>query len=169
MNIYLIGFMGTGKSTVGKALAKHLDFPFLDLDVHIEKQEGRMIPTLFSENGEAYFRRVETSLLREVSLGQTQVVSTGGGAVINPENREIMRSTGFIISLYADKETIKDRVSRQENRPLLTGEDFDMSFDRLMQQRKEFYEQADLLIDTSHQEVEQIVDTILNNPLFPAR
>lgn len=169
MNIYLIGFMGTGKSTIGHALAQRIGWEFLDLDQMIEEREGRSIPDIFSAEGEVYFREKEATLLAEVAEGDKQVVSTGGGAVIFPSNRERMKATGFVISLHADKETIRDRVARQAGRPLLDPRDFDRRYDMLMKERKRLYEQADLQLDTSSLSVEEMIERIVQYPSFPVR
>jgi shikimate kinase len=169
MNIYLIGFMGTGKSTVGSELSRALNWRFLDLDKAIAELEGRSIPEIFSTDGEAYFRDAEEKVLEQISTGQHLVVATGGGAVVRPVNRDRMKSTGFLISLYAEKEIVRERVMQEQGRPLLNGADFDSRFEQLMKQRKHLYEQADLQIDTSSLSVAEIVELILRHPSFPSR
>lgn len=169
MNIYLIGFMGTGKSTVGFELAKALDWRFLDLDKAIAEQEGRSIPEIFSAEGVAYFRDVEEKVLEQIVKGSHLVVATGGGAVIRQVNRDRMKATGFLISLFADKEVVRQRVAQEEGRPLLSGADFDNQYDSLMKERKHLYEQADLQIDTSLLNAAEIVELILRHPSFPSR
>lgn len=169
MNIYLVGFMGTGKSTIGNALAQRIGWEFLDLDQKIAEREGRSISDIFLTEGEAYFRDVEATLLAEVSVRDKHVVSTGGGAVIRPSNRERMKTTGFVISLHADKETVRDRATREAGRPLLDPRDFDRRYDMLMKERKSFYEQADLQLDTSSLSVEELVEGIVQHPSFSVR
>lgn len=169
MNIYLIGFMGTGKSTVGKALAERIGWPHVDMDEEIAKREGRSIPRIFEEDGESRFRDLETELLTELSRQNGLLVTTGGGIVIRPGNRELMRKTGYVISLFADKETIRERVSRQGGRPLLAGGELDRRIDRLLVERKGLYDDADIRIDTSGRDEAAIVGEIAGHPSFPVR
>ncbi|GAX90869.1 shikimate kinase [Effusibacillus lacus] len=169
MNIYLIGFMGTGKTTVGMALAARTGWTFIDMDQEIARREGRAIPDIFAQSGEAYFREMESDLLKELTSLDRLLVTTGGGVVLRPENRDLMKQTGFIVSLSADKESIKRRVSNQTGRPLLSGGELDQKIDRLLEERKGLYEDADIQIDTSARDVSDIVDEILAHPLFPAR
>lgn len=164
-NIVLVGFMGTGKSTVGKALAQKLDWAFVDVDFLIEQKEGRSIPELFSEYGEDYFRKTEEEQIAAVMQGQRQVVSMGGGAVLRQTNREAMSSHGLVVALSASAHTILERVKEDSNRPLLQG-DREQKITQLLQERKNAYQFADIHINTDNLKVEEIVEAILT---FPSR
>ncbi|WP_018132417.1 shikimate kinase [Effusibacillus pohliae] len=167
MNIYVIGFMGTGKTTVGQALASRIGWAWIDMDQELEKREGRSIADMFAENGEDYFRKRESELLEELAGCHRLLVTTGGGIVLRPVNRERMRQTGCVISLTADKQAIKNRVSQQAGRPLLTGGELDQRIDRLLQERNGLYNDADIVIDTTDRDVAEIVREILWHPSFP--
>lgn len=159
-NIVLVGFMGTGKSTVAAALAERLGWTKIDLDTSIEEAEGTSIPNLFAEKGEPFFRRVETAALRRELEGRSnQVVATGGGAALAEENRAIMLANGLVVALTANVETILRRVQNDPNRPLLRG-NAEKAVPELMEARKHVYDFAHIRIDTSSMTVEQIVDRI---------
>jgi shikimate kinase len=169
MNVYLIGFMGSGKTTVGKKLALRTGWACVDMDQEISKREGRSITEIFETNGESYFRDLESSLLKELSAAGKLLVTTGGGVVLRTENRLLMRSTGFVISLKANREVIKKRVEAQGGRPLLQESELDKRITTLLSERKGMYDDADLQIDTSNRDVCDIVEEILRHPSFPAR
>ncbi|MEF3303922.1 shikimate kinase [Paenibacillus sp. GYB003] len=159
-NIVLVGFMGTGKSTVAAELAQRLGWSRIDLDASIERAEGKSIPELFAERGEAYFRAAETEALRRELVGRSrQVVATGGGAVLAEGNRDIMLANGLVVALTATAETIISRVHNDPNRPLLRG-NAEKSVPELMEQRKHAYDFAHVRIDTTDKTVEQIVGLI---------
>ena len=120
-NLFLIGFMGSGKSTIAAELSRILHRPVLEMDEEIEKREGMSIPAIFSEHGEAYFRQLETDLLKETSALGGFLVSCGGGAAMREENVREMKKSGIIVLLTALPETILERVADDENRPLLKG------------------------------------------------
>jgi shikimate kinase/3-dehydroquinate synthase len=147
-NIVLIGFMGTGKTTVGQLLAKRLGWKFVDTDALIEAEEGKGIPEIFSDSGEAYFRQKESAVIRRVSLGENQVIATGGGAVMDRANWEALHATGWLVALLASKESIAQRTAVANHRPLLQTGDRLASIDRLLTARLPRYKQADILIDT---------------------
>jgi shikimate kinase len=170
MNLYLTGFMATGKSTIGKELARRLDLLFIDTDTEITKREDTSIPEIFNSKGEAYFRNAESKLLAELAQnGKQQVIATGGGLIIRPDNLQVMKQTGFLIGLFADKEVIMQRVTKQSGRPLLAGDDRVQRIQSLLLERKKFYLQADIQIDTSCREKTEIVAEILAHPSFPLR
>ena len=160
MNIYLVGFMGTGKTAVGKELAKKKKWQFVDLDDLIELRERRLIPDIFAQNGEPYFRRVEKKVLKEVSRENKFVVSCGGGIVIDKENIGTMKETGIIICLSAVPEEISKRTSGCGNRPLLNVKDQKKQIELLLKLRAPYYAQADKTIDTSKISIEEVVDKI---------
>lgn len=123
-NIYLTGFSGTGKSTVGALVAQRLGFRFVDLDTEIERQAGRSVPEIFKAEGEEAFRRYEAEALRRLGTEGNLVVATGGGVVLRPENRRLMAETGLVVCLEARPETITRRLANlAPTRPLLTGPD----------------------------------------------
>ncbi|HEY0827989.1 MAG TPA: shikimate kinase [Bacilli bacterium] len=160
-NVVLVGFMGTGKSSVGHLLAKRLAWPFLDIDHLIELQEGISIPDLFGSKGEDYFRRVESQVIHKVMEQDKQVIATGGGAVLAEDNRNKMLKNGYVIALSARKETIIARVKLDHNRPLLQG-NVDERVGILLEHRKHAYDFADLKIDTTELTKDTIVEMIIN-------
>ncbi|WP_228100865.1 shikimate kinase [Paenibacillus donghaensis] len=160
-NIILIGMMGTGKTTIGQILAKKLGFTLVDLDAAIVAEQGMTIPEMFELRGEAYFRQAETAVLRKVlASGGGQVVATGGGAVLEPLNCEIMLSGGIVFALTADAETIIDRVRGDSNRPLLAG-NAEERIRIIMDERKDAYRFAHYTVDTSRMGPEKIASQIL--------
>ncbi|MBI5125149.1 MAG: shikimate kinase, partial [Planctomycetes bacterium] len=110
MNIYLIGFRGTGKTTVGRLLAKYLEWEFIDADDYLEKKIGKTIKQIFQEGGEGLFRDVEGEVIRELSRMKDKIVAAGGGAVLREENVRNMKQNGLVILLEADAHTIHDRL-----------------------------------------------------------
>ena len=136
-NLFLIGFMGSGKSTIAAELSRMLHRPVLEMDEEIEKREGMSIPAIFSEHGEAYFRQLETDLLKETSALGGFLVSCGGGAAMREENVREMKKSGIIVLLTALPETILERVADDENRPLLTAD-----IEALIEKRRPAYEAA---------------------------
>ncbi len=161
MNIYLVGFMGTGKTSVGKELAKSKKWQFIDLDELIELKEKKSILDIFAKEGEPYFRRIEKKILKEVSAEKKFVVACGGGIVLNKENIKIMKETGVMICLTATAEVILNRTSGYIHRPLLNVADPKKQIELLLKLRSPFYTQADKIIDTSKFGVKEIVRIIL--------
>lgn len=162
-NIVLTGFMGTGKSTVGKVLARRLGSTFLDLDELIEKEAGMPIKEIFSSYGEARFRELETEAIKRLSsglLGDRLVVSTGGGAVVREENRALLKGWGRLVCLKASNEEILRRVGNRADRPLLAGPDREEKMERLLAERREAYMDCDLEIDTTGQRPEDVAKDI---------
>jgi shikimate kinase len=168
-NIYLVGFMGTGKTAVGKELAKKKKWQFVDLDDLIELRERRLIPDIFAQNGEPYFRRLEKKVLKEVSKEEKFVVSCGGGIVIDKENIRTMKETGIIICLSATPEIILKRTSGYAHRPLLNVKDPKKQIELLLKLRSPYYCQADKTIDTSKISVKEVVDKIIKIVSFKAK
>lgn len=162
-NIYLVGFMGTGKTSVGSQLAKKTNRQFMDLDELIELRERRTIPDIFASEGEPYFRRVEKRALKEVSSQEKFVVACGGGIVIDHENIKIMKETGVIICLTATAEAILKRTSGYAHRPLLNVKDPKKQIELLLKLRAPYYARADKTIDTSRISVEEVVKKILKS------
>ncbi|MBP7088711.1 MAG: shikimate kinase [Candidatus Omnitrophica bacterium] len=161
-NIYLVGFMGVGKSLVGKALANYLKQEFLDMDEIIEKREGLKIVDIFSQKGESYFRKAEKELLKEISLKQNLVVSCGGGLICSVENLKILKNTGLVFNLKASAKVIYQRIKNERHRPLLKVEDPLKQIESLLKKREPFYLQAHYAINTEKLTVKEIVDMIVN-------
>jgi len=160
-NIYLVGFMGTGKSSSGKAAALRLGFSFVDLDECIENKEKISIPEIFAQKGEAYFRKVEKDVLGEVSVRDTCVVSCGGGIVIDQDNIALMKRTGIMVCLTASAQVIFERVRHYTHRPLLQVPDPKEKIESLLRIRAPYYAQSDLTIDTSALSVDEAAVRII--------
>ncbi len=141
-NIVLVGFMGSGKSTVGRMLARQLRFRFLDTDKLIEERAGMTIPEIFAKHGEAHFRECETAALASLCDLRQHIVATGGGIVTVPGNVALLRSLGFVVLLKADPDEIYRRVSRNAERPLLQVEDPRKRVLEMMAARQPLYESA---------------------------
>lgn len=140
-NIVLIGFMGSGKTTVGKVLAVELGYHFVDTDDLIETNEGVDIPTIFKTQGETYFRQSETAALKRVMDWEKYVVSTGGGIVTIPSNQKILNQ-GIVVYLEASPQQIYDNVKHNTSRPLLKGENVYAKICRMLKDREMLYKEA---------------------------
>ncbi len=116
----LVGLMGSGKSSIGRRLAKYLKIPLLDLDDYIVEKDGRSIPEIFEQDGEAFFRQLETACLREV-LGKDAVIATGGGVVLSEENRQLLKAHPPVVWLKASPDFLAGRIHGDRNRPLIAG------------------------------------------------
>lgn len=160
-NIVLIGFMGTGKTAVGKRLAALLDKEFYDSDQEIEAVTGMTIPQIFARYGEIRFRSEENLAIARLAQHDNCVISTGGGVTINPENMKLLREKGIIISLSAKPEIIYERVKRRNNRPLLKKDDLYQSIVTLMAEREKYYQDADFFLDTSDLDFQEIIARII--------
>lgn len=161
-NIYLIGFMGTGKSTVAQELAETVGAKCVEMDALIEEQQQRTITEIFEKYGETYFRDLETALLESFTGEENQIISCGGGSVLREENAALMKESGCIILLTATPETIYMRVKNDTNRPVLNG-NMNVEYIReLMEMRRERYETvADIQIDTDGKSTREICAEIL--------
>ena len=159
-NIVLIGFMGTGKSTVGKLLAKKMSRAFVDIDHRIEEKEKRTISEIFEKEGEPHFRQLEKEMIRDAAAHSGQVITTGGGAVLDPENFKALKSGGFLVALIASAETIFERVKRTKHRPLLASGDPMADIRKLLAVRAPIYEQADLRFVSDGKSAVQVADEI---------
>ncbi len=138
-NIVLCGFMGCGKSTVGRLLAEKLGFDFCDSDDVIEQREGTTISKIFADKSEEYFRTVESDIIRELSAKSRLVIATGGGAVLNPENAENLRKSGFVVHLDITPESVLKRLENDKTRPLLMRDDKESAIRELLNKRKPIY------------------------------
>lgn len=156
-NVYLIGFMGTGKTTVGKLIAKALNKVFLEMDEEIEREQAMPISEIFSRFGEAHFRKLEGQLLARISQRQDLVVSCGGGLACDQENLNTLKATGFVICLEASSRTIYERVRSSTHRPLLQVKEPQHAIEELLKKRQGCYRQADFTIDTEASTPEQVV------------
>jgi shikimate kinase len=161
-NIVLIGFMGTGKTAVGKRLAGILNMDFYDSDQEIEKVTGMSIAKLFNKHGEIRFRSEEKLMIEKLAKKQNAIIATGGGIVLSDECIELLKSTGFVICLTARPEVIYERVKRRNNRPLLKKGDTYENIVTLLKEREELYQCADFTVDTSNMDFEEIINKILN-------
>ena len=161
-NIILIGFMGAGKTTVGKLLARERGMKFIDTDERIEAEQEKSIPDLFAEYGEPYFRDLETGLLKKMQDDTSgAVISVGGGMPVRKENRTLLRNLGCVVYLSATEETILNRVKGDGSRPMLNGEDLEARVEKLMQDREALYRQAAHLdIRTDRRSVYQVLQII---------
>lgn len=161
-NIVLIGFMGTGKTSVGLRLAQKLGMQFIDTDSMIEDESGMKISEIFAKNGEEYFRDLETNLVRRICKLCNFVIATGGGIVKRAENVDNLRSSGLLIWLDASPEVILCRTSGFNHRPLLQVPDPLGQICKMLKEREEFYSQADHRVDTSNLTVDEVVDKIID-------
>ncbi len=156
--IILTGFMGTGKSQVGRLLAQRWGLRLVETDALIEEQEGTSIAQIFAQRGEGYFRDLETAILQDILGEERLVISTGGGMLLRPENLQLLRGAGPIICLQATPETILERTSGSAERPLLNQPDPLAEIKRLLSARAEAYQQADYQVDTDDLTLQQIAD-----------
>jgi shikimate kinase len=159
-NIVLVGFMGTGKTVVARELARELGMSYVSTDDHIERREGRLIKDIFRDSGEPYFRKAEKEAVRELSEGNEQVIDTGGGVVLDAENLENLKSGGLVICLWADPGTVHLRTKKHRHRPLLNVDDPEKRISELLEERRPFYEKADVHVDTTVLKLKDVVDKI---------
>lgn len=162
-HVILIGFMGCGKSSVGKALADAMGIPFVDTDGMIEEQAGRKINDIFREDGEEYFRELETSVLKQLlSAQERKVIAVGGGLPVREINREYLKRLGTVVYLLAKVETLTGRLEGDDTRPMLRGGELKKRIETLMDARGELYgEAADVCVETDDKDFEQIVKEIM--------
>lgn len=161
-NLILIGFMGSGKTTIGLKLSYRLRMPVEDTDKLIERREGRSISEIFAAEGEEYFRRQETALLKELSeKSRGKIYSVGGGTPVRPENRRLLKRLGTVIYLRVRPETVYERLKNDTERPLLQCENPLLRIRELLEERQEIYEScADIIIDADAAGTEEIVAKI---------
>jgi shikimate kinase len=165
MNIVFIGFMGSGKTVVGKALAVKLDRRFLDTDAMIEAEVGISIKEIFKKFGEHKFREIEHNIIKRAARYKNVVISCGGGAVLNPSNIKNLRKKGIIINLCASPEEIYKRIKSDKSRPLLNCCDPVSKIGELMEKRRELYSDCDYSFNCACLSVDKIVKKIFNKIL----
>ncbi|MBA4147906.1 MAG: shikimate kinase [Verrucomicrobia bacterium] len=166
MNLSLIGFMGTGKSSVGRFAADQLGFTFLDTDEMIEERTGKSISQIFSQNGEPVFRALEKDLLNELATREHLMISTGGGLAADAENLASLKSHSLVVCLWASPESIWDRVKGQAHRPLLQGPDPLAKIRELLSRREPFYRQADVLVNTEQRSIKEVAQHVVHQLQF---
>lgn len=161
-NIFLVGLMGSGKTTIGRALAKKLNMRFVDADQEIEARTGASIPLIFEIEGEASFRQREADVIRDLSGQQGIVLATGGGAVLDEMSRRYLRERGIVIFLRASVHSILQRTSHDRNRPLLQTADPKARIEELSRQRAPLYQEiAHITIETGRPNVQSVLHAIL--------
>ena len=161
-NIVLIGFMGTGKTTVGRLLAKQLEWSFVDLDKEIEAACGMVVSRIFDEHGEDFFRQCESEAIKRLSQCTRTVIATGGGAVLRDENIDHLRQCGILVRLKAQPEVIVSRVENEQHvtRPLLNQPDRLQVVTKLLTERQARYELADISVDTDNNTPDEVAQKI---------
>jgi len=160
-NIFLVGFMGAGKTTVGRILARKLGYKYVDADELVEERTGQAITEIFSEREEDFFRDLETGAIRFITESGGQVVATGGGAVMREENRTLMEAGGVTVYLKTPAHVIWERVKDSESRPLLQVEDPYGTIERLLEERTPAYESARITVDTENLSPEEVAAQII--------
>ena len=161
MNIFLVGMMGTGKSSVGKLLARELLIDFIDTDNEIESKTGMSIEKIFEERGESYFRMLEKELVQKILLrNKVAVVSSGGGLCIQPGMMKLLKKQGWVVCLWVSPECIFDRIQNDSTRPLLRVPNPLAEIKEIIQYRKNTYLDADYIIETDNQSPNEISSQI---------
>ncbi len=161
-NIFLVGPMGVGKSTIGRLMAENLKMRFIDCDDEIEKQSGAKIPLIFEYEGEIGFRKREQAIIAELTALQNIILSTGGGVVLAPENRQYLKSRGEIIYLHAAVDELLKRTAHSHNRPLLRTGNRLSKIKELYNERHPLYESiANIIIETGQRSIHQVVKIVL--------
>jgi 3-dehydroquinate synthase len=162
-NIFLVGLMGSGKTTIGRSLAKKLNLRFVDADQEIEARTGASIPLIFEIEGEASFRQREADVIRDLTAKKGIVLATGGGAVLNETSRQLLRERGTVVYLRASVASILQRTSHDKNRPLLQTPDPKARIEELSRQRSPLYQEvAHIIIETGRPNVHSVVQNILS-------
>ena len=162
-NIFLVGLMGSGKTTIGRSLAKKLNLRFVDADQEIEARTGASIPLIFEIEGEASFRQREADVIRDLTAQQGIVLATGGGAVLNEASRQFLRERGTVIYLRASVASILQRTSHDKNRPLLQTADPRAKIEALSLERAPLYQEvAHIIIEIGRPNVHSVVHNILS-------
>ena len=152
--------MGSGKTAVAKEIAESTDLKYIEMDELIEKKEARNINDIFKDSGEDYFRKVEKEALKEISLADNQVVSCGGGVVIDEANVNLMKDSGVLICLQASPDVIYKRVKNNKDRPLLNVENPQVKIEELLRIRRPYYQKANYIIETDNLSVQQVAQEV---------
>jgi shikimate kinase len=161
-NLALAGFMGTGKSSVGRVAGEMLGFAFIDTDELIEAQTGKSVSAIFAQNSEEEFRTLERDVVQGLSALRNTVIATGGGLIVNPGNLASLKTHALVVCLWASPEIIWERVREQTHRPLLNGPDAPARIRELLEQRKPAYRQADAMILTDHRSPKEVAQQVLH-------
>jgi shikimate kinase len=161
-NIALVGFMGAGKSSVGRLVADQLRFTFLDTDDVLVSRAGKSITEIFAQEGEAAFREKECALVQELVLRTRTVIATGGGLPVNPANLASLKTHALVMCLWASPEKIHDRVGGQSHRPLLSDPDALARIRTLLAAREVFYRQADVLVNTEFRSLREVAHQVIH-------
>lgn len=162
VNIALIGFMGTGKTSVGRLVADMLRFDFIDTDELIQTGTGRSITDIFNKDGEATFRTLESQTVGELAGRANTVISTGGGLPVNPKNLASLKAHALVVCLWSSPEKIWERVRHQGHRPLLHDKDPQAKIRELLAAREPFYKQADVLLNTELRSVREVAQQVIH-------
>lgn len=161
-NVALIGFMGVGKSSVGRLVAAQLHFDFVDTDELIERRAGKSISDIFAQEGEPAFRALEQTLLKELGTWRRTVIATGGGMTASQENLASLKEHALVVCLWASPEAIWQRVRHQSHRPLLQDPDPLNKVRTLLAARAPFYKQADVLVNSEMRSVREVAQQVLH-------
>jgi shikimate kinase len=161
VNLVLVGFSGTGKSTVGVLVAERTGMTFVDVDAEIERRAGCTVTELFATRGEAYFRDVESALVREVAPGARQVIATGGGALLRAENRTALEARGLLVCLRATPAEIARRLAGDGSRPLLAEDEREARVQALLDARAAVYRSVRLHVDTDGRTAAEVADEVV--------
>lgn len=151
-NVYLVGFMGTGKTTIGRELARLMGRKFIDIDQEIERRKSMSVAEIFEKQGETAFRQAEQEVALELASEANRIVATGGGTILNPVIFEAFENSGMLVCLYTQTDDLVDRLQRTDKRPLLRGQSEDevrLRVDRLLEERQNIYNKVTLRIDTT--------------------
>jgi shikimate kinase len=161
VNLYLVGFMGTGKSTVGRAVAQKIGFHVLDSDHEIERLQGKTIPDIFAQDGEPAFRAMEREFIERGHPAERTIIACGGGLVVQPNMLDLLKSKGVVVCLHASLETILARTARQRNRPLLAVDDPEERIRTLYAAREPIYKKSGTVILTDSRPLQEIVAHVM--------
>ncbi|MGA2030246.1 MAG: shikimate kinase [Verrucomicrobiota bacterium] len=162
VNLALIGFMGTGKTSVGRLVAEQLHFDYFDTDEMIQSATGRTIADIFKADGEPAFRALEGKVVEELAARAKMVIATGGGLPANPKNLDSLKTHALVICLWASPEKIWERVKNQTHRPLLHDKNPQAKIRELLAVREPFYKQADVLLNTELRSVREVAQQIVH-------
>ena len=162
-NLYVVGFMGTGKSSISRRVARKLGMHFLDTDYEIEKAEGMPVSQIFAEQGEAHFRKLEWEYIEQGHPADGCVVSCGGGLVTQEGIVDLMKAKGVLLCLHASVETILSRTSGNSKRPLLQVEDPEVRIRELLAERQPYYSLAQVSVLTDQRSIPEVVEHVVRN------